>query len=135
MQIQGVYIAGNEWWNPGPDTIIVNDSAVAITDVTDVTIDGNLAGYKATTLRSVTATKTVVATTPTSTFTVDFSDVLLFDTSKVPIQSVQFSLMTNWTPIPSAVARIPTNSTVTIETNVAISGTVIITVDQSQRSA
>eukprot|EP01052_Picozoa_sp_SAG31_P038078 SAG31_NODE_5019_length_2799_cov_2.490000_3_plen_106_part_00 len=84
--------------------------------------------------RSTVATLGVTSTTPTTNFTANFSALLLFDVSVVPIQSVTYSLtLERECSLATHAARPAEGPMVTIELSSPGTGTVWITVDQSKR--
>ena len=83
---------------------------------------------------STTATKTLASTTPLSQWTIDFGDALVFDTSQVPIQTITYSFTLAGGAFARTAARPANGTVVTIETDVAVAGSVVVTVDQSVRS-
>jgi hypothetical protein len=134
--VAGVSFVANEFWCLGQkqnQTITYNTSNGSYSNVADFTVTGTVAeaGFQ---IRSPTATRVVTSAQPTTSFTIDFSDVLAFDTATAPIQSVQYSIT-----LPSGVfarhaARPANGASVTVETDTPVTGSVSITVDQSKHS-
>lgn len=107
----------------------------AFTSAQDVTVVGTLAEPMIS-VRSTTATRVVTAVTPTTLFTANFTEALIFDPNVVAIESVTFSLtVADGGSVVAAVARPPSGGTVTVETASAVAGTMVISVDQSKRRA
>jgi hypothetical protein len=102
--------------------------------ITDVTVQGILAepGVGVT---STVMTTTVSSATPTKKFTANFTSLLLFDVSRVPIQTVTYALVLadGATPVPAHAVRPIEGGIVTVETSSPVAGSVTITVDQSKR--
>jgi len=84
-------------------------------------------------VRSTTATLVAASATPTTLFSADFSKALLFDPALVPIRTVHFSLTADGGGVVAAVARPPAGGVVTVETAAPVVGSVVISVDQSER--
>ena len=102
------------------------------TSVTDVSVTGTLA-QSMIGVASTVATRVVFSSTPTTAFTANFTGALLFDVSDVPIQSVEYSVTWDSPLFARHSARAPVGGVVTIETDVPVTGSVVITVDQSLR--
>ena len=85
---------------------------------------------------STTATRSISSTTPISTWTVDFTAALLFNTSSAPIVSIAYSFTLDAGQFAASAARKPPRGSgaVTVETDKAVSGTLTVTVDQSART-
>lgn len=127
---QGLYIAGNEFVSV-PQDVEVDESTAAITGVQDVYITGSLG---ANAMRGVTMTLSATSATPTTTFTVDFSQALAFNVSRAPIQRVAASFVAASLPAPGAVPALASyiaGSSVTVVTSQPVVGTVFITAGQS----
>jgi len=132
----GVYLANNEYvgayCHMGAPTV---EAQGAFTSVSDVSVSGALADeqYR---VRGTTATLVVSSgPTPTTSFTANFTDALLFDTAVVPIRSVTYSLtLDNGTALAAHAARPAKGAVVTIDVAGRVTGSVTITVDQSVRS-
>ncbi len=135
--LAGVTFLGNEFWcvNQGVNTTIeLNTTAGTYTEVRDFTVVGTVAeaGFA---IRGPAATRVVTSSTPTTTYTVDFSDALAFDAAVAPIQSVTYSVtLPTGTPVVAHAARPPVGAVVTVELASAAAATVTITVDQSVHS-
>ena len=135
----GVYAVGNQFHNSycahtGDQSIVTDVSERPFTGVTDVTIAGNMVSAPTITNVGVRVTRTVSPDHPTNQFTVDFTGVLLFDVSDVPIRTIEYSLTVHGQPLVPHAARPAKGAVVTIETTQPVSGTVTVTVDQSLRS-
>ena len=136
--VENVYIAGNEFYSAGGGGCPFSGyNAVEIQgdfrSVVDMTVTGTVAA-SAVVSRSTVATLTVVATQPTTQFTADFTELLLFDTEAVPIVTVTYSIMLGSQTKPVAHAALtPAGAKVTVVTGAAVTGQVTITVDQSVR--
>jgi len=132
----GLYLTGNEF--VGSYCHFTNYSAVeadgAFTRALDVSVAGTLA-ESVVGVRSTTATLVAASATPATLFSADFSRALLFDPAKVPIRTVHFSLTADGGGVVAAVARPPQGGVVTVETAAPVVGSVVITVDQSERRA
>lgn len=138
QEFRGIALLGNEYncvdQNEN-NTIEVNVTDGSFGTINDFTVVGTVMenGF---TSRSPTASKVITNTQPTTTWTVDFSDSLAFDTNIAPIVSVQYSFT-----LPSGIftqhAARPTGNgaVVTVETSTPVSGTLSITVDQSHHTA
>ena len=107
------------------------------TSVTDVTVTGNAVGGQAGMVpTSTVATKTITSTTPMTSWVVDFKYMLVFDTAQVPIRSIVHSFMLGQAQFAMSSARDPGNGTVVVvETSAPVTGSLTITVDQSQRTS
>lgn len=131
----GVFLSNNEfiggYCKMGNPAVEAQGS---FSSASDVTILGTLADelYQA---RSTSATLIAKSVTPTTTFSADFSKLLLFDPAAVPIASVSYSLTLDASVrgVTAHAARPPVGGIVTIETADAVTGSVSITVDQSTR--
>jgi len=137
QEFRGVTLLGNEFECVGQgqnNTIEVNTTSGSFGQITDFTVVGTTAqdGF---TIRSPSVTKVVTINNPTTSWTVDFSDALAFDTSIAPIVSVQYSFTLPSGTFTQHAARPSGNSAVvTVETSTPVSGTLTITVDQSYHS-
>lgn len=98
--------------------------------VQDVTVTGTLA-QPMIAVASTSATLSVRSTTPTTTFTANFSDALLFNADDVPIQCVQYSVEWDAPLFARHSARAAVGGVVTVETDAPVTGKVTITVDQA----
>lgn len=139
----GVYIAGNEFQYYGGsgsnvlDTVYVNASGSnAFVSVNDFTVEGSLLSSPYLNFRGPAVTKTLVQSQPTSNWTVDFTDSLLFDPTTVPITGIQYSFtLDGASPLVAHAARSPAGALVTVETSQPVAGSLTISVDQSARSS
>lgn len=117
-------------------TVQIDQSNGTFATPVDVTIRDNMvSGPWVSTGTEV--TRTIVATTPTSTWTVDFSPLLLFNTTNAPIKTVKYSFMLDDGQFASSSARKPVNDGlghVVVETDAPVTGSLTVTVDQSARS-
>ena len=132
----GVFLANNEfvggYCNMGAATV---EAQGTFTSVSDVSVSGALADelYR---VRGTTATLVVASgPTPTSTFSANFSSLLLFDTAAAPILSVAYSLtLDSGVALVAHAARPAQGAVVVIEVASTVTGSVTVTVDQSARS-
>ncbi len=130
----GLYFAGNQFI--GDYCHFSGYSAFqadgAFTAVRDLSIVGTMAqpGIQA---RNSRATQSLTASTPTSTFLFNLTDLLLFDAASIPLRAISASLVTDTdTQQPVAlVARSPQGGIVRVDAAAPVTGTVTVTVDQS----
>ena len=130
---QGVYIANTQLIGCSFPKYNVVETRGTFTSVLDVTVRDTLAqpGFtaKGTTATIVAESKDLVVS-----FTADFTDMLLFNVSTVPIQTITYSPIIDGETYVAHAARAPVGGVVTIETYAPITGKMVITVDQSTRT-
>ena len=103
------------------------------TGAADVTVVGTMAEPQIG-VRGTVATAVVSAAAPTTTFTANFTSKLLFDVALVPIRSVSYSVtLDSGVALAAHAARPPVGGVVTVELAAPVTGSVVITVDQSSR--
>ena len=128
----GVYLANNEFVGDycGMGNPAVEAQGV-FTSVSDVTVAGTLVDDRYS-VRGPAATLVVRSATPTTTFTANFSGRLLFDTARVPIASVSYSLtIESGSALAAHAARPAEGDVVVIEVESPVVGSVTVTVDQN----
>lgn len=129
----GVYIAGNTFMHAGNGndlTITVDSSSGSFGPIVDFEVVGSASNSY--TYRSPQATQQVWSAQPITKWVADFTDWLVFDTKLSPIQSIRYSFVLNGTSVfPRVVAQPADGGVVTVLTDISVSGTMTITVDQS----
>jgi len=126
--IQGLNIVGNQWDGCKNETIILDETQAKFTDVYDTVINDNMMNPNTLVLRSTQATASLTLEQATQ-WAFNFTNRLLFPN----ILSVQYSIELN-SGFARHASRSPKGRTVVVETDVPVSGTVTVTVDQSMSS-
>lgn len=137
--IDGLYVSGNQWMNYGGsayDTVVVDGSyGGTIGSVRDATIVGSMVPQGTPIhVKSTVATQSVTLSSPSTQWSFNFTGALAFDTSVAPIQRVSYSVMLDGDAFARHTARKPLGGVVVVETDVPVTGTMTVTVDQSIRS-
>jgi len=127
-EIQGLSIRDNQYDGCNNDSIIVDERAAKFTGIYDTVIDGNMMSptYRVKSSKETAQLRQVNA----QTWTFDFTNRLLFS----KIETVDYSIQIEGNVFARHTARPPVGRTVTIETDVPVTATVTVTVDQSVQS-
>lgn len=141
--VRSTVIAANQFSGtcnkPAWPTVRVDESNATFSAPVDVTVRDSMAD--GTWLVTATAlTRSLTLTVPTTNWTIDFTAALLFNASRAPIRTIQhwFTLDEGQFALSSArspPANGPNAAVVTVQTDRPVTGTLTVTVDQSQRSS
>jgi hypothetical protein len=124
--IKGLNIIGNQWDLCKNDTIVLDQTKAKFTDVNDTVIKDNMMNPQTMVVKSTQASAKLRLVQATK-WEFDFSERLLFP----QIQSVKYSFEIEGNTFAMHASRPPVGKTVTVETNIPVTGTVTIEVDQS----
>jgi len=127
QSIIGLNIVGNQWDGCKNESIVLDQTKAKFSSIYDTVINNNMIYPMSLSTRSTQAMARLNLTQATK-WTFDFSNRLLFS----DIQSVQYSFEVEGGTFARHVSRPPVGRTVVVETDVPVSGTVTVVVDQSK---